>query len=154
MHMRDLVVPESVQAHVKGASKKALLQEVAALGGKVFNLDDRAVLDALLERERLGTTALGRGVAAPHARLAGVSRLCAVFFQLDRGVDFDAPDDTPVDLLCALFAPEGAGAEHLLALAKVSRMLRDPAITAKLRSCADSAALFAVLTEDAVSRAA
>ena len=154
MELRDLVVPGSVVAHVRGSSKKALLQDIAARSADVFGLDQRPVLEALLERERLGSTGLGRGVAAPHARLAGVNHVCGIFCQLDRGIDFDAPDEVPVDLVFALIAPEGAGAEHLLALAKVSRTLRDGAMTAKLRSCADHAALFAVLTENSVSRAA
>jgi PTS system nitrogen regulatory IIA component len=154
MELRDLIVPESVVAHVRGSSKKALLQDIAARTAAVYGLDQRQVLDALLERERLGSTALGRGVAAPHARLDGLDRVCGVFCQIDRPIDFDAPDEAPVDLVFALIAPEDTGAEHLLALAKVSRTLRDQAVTAKLRSCADSAALYAVLTEDRISRAA
>lgn len=154
MELRDLVVPGSVVAHVKGSSKKALLQDIAARSAELYGLEQRVVLEALLDRERLGSTGLGRGVAAPHARLNGVDQVCGVFCQLDRGIDFEAPDDVPVDLVFALIAPEDAGAEHLLALAKVSRTLRDGGTTAKLRSCADNAALFAVLTEATVTRAA
>jgi PTS system nitrogen regulatory IIA component len=154
MEIRDIVVPGAVLAHVKGSSKKALLQDIAAKSADLYGLEQRAVLDALLERERLGSTGLGRGVAAPHARIGGIDSVRGVFCQLDRGVDFEAPDDMPVDLVFALIAPEDAGAEHLLALAKISRALRDGAMTAKLRSCADHAALFAVLTEDAINRAA
>lgn len=154
MELRDLVVPSSVVAHVRASSKKALLQDIAARSAQAFDLDQRAVLEALLERERLGSTGLGRGVAAPHARLSGVDRVCGVFYQLERGIAFESPDDAPVDLVFALIAPQDAGAEHLLALAKVSRLLRDRTMTAKLRSCADHAALFAVLTENTVSRAA
>jgi PTS system nitrogen regulatory IIA component len=154
MELLDLIVPESVVAHFRGSSKKALLQDIAARAAMLCGVEQRAVLDALLDRERLGSTALGRGVAAPHARLDGVDRVCGVFYQLDRPIEFDAPDDAPVDLVFALIAPEDTGAEHLMALAKVSRMLRDQAVTAKLRSCADGAALYAVLTEQRISRAA
>ena len=154
MELRDLIVPEAVGARVRGTSKKQLLQEIANRAAEVYGLDARAVFDALLDRERLGSTAMGRGVAAPHARVDGLSRVCGVFCQLDRGLDFDAQDDVPVDLVFALIAPEEAGSEHLLALARVSRALRDPSVCAKLRSCADTSALYAVLTETAVSRAA
>lgn len=154
MELRDLIVPEAVAARVRGTSKKQLLQEIANRAADVYALDGRAVFEAMLDRERLGSTAMGRGVAAPHARVAGLSRVCGVFLQLDRGLDFDAQDDVPVDLVFALIAPEEAGSEHLLALARVSRALRDPTVCAKLRSCADASALYAVLTETAVSRAA
>ena len=154
MELRDLIVPEAVAARVRGTSKKQLLQEIANRAADVYGLDGRAVFEAMLDRERLGSTAMGRGVAAPHARVSGLSRVCGVFLQLDRGLDFDAQDDVPVDLVFALIAPEEAGSEHLLALARVSRALRDPAICAKLRSCTDASALYAVLTETAVSRAA
>lgn len=154
MELRDLIVPEAVGAHVRGTSKKQLLQEIANRAADIYGLDARSVFDALLDRERLGSTAMGRGVAAPHARVEGLSQVCGVFCQLDRGLDFDAQDDVPVDLVFALIAPEEAGSEHLLALARVSRALRDASVCAKLRSCDDASALYAVLTETAVSRAA
>jgi PTS system nitrogen regulatory IIA component len=154
MEMRDLIVPEAVGAHLRGTSKKQVLQEIANRAAEVYRLDARVVLEALLDRERLGSTAMGRGVAAPHARIPGIDRVFGVFSRLDRSVDFDAQDDVPVDLVFALIAPEDAGSEHLLALARVSRVLRDPAVCAKLRSSADASALYAVLTEPPVSRAA
>ena len=154
MELRDLIVPEAVTARVRGTSKKQLLQEVASRAAEVYDLDMRVVLDALLDRERLGSTAMGRGVAAPHARIDGIDRVLGVFFQLERGIDFDAQDDVPVDLVFALIAPLAAGSEHLLALARVSRALRDPSVCAKLRSCDDGSALHAVLTESTISRAA
>lgn len=154
MELRDLIVPEAVAARARCTSKKHLLQEVASRAAEVYGLDPRGVLDALLDRERLGSTAMGRGVAAPHARLDGLERVMGIFFQLERGIDFDAQDDEPVDLVFALIAPQAAGSEHLLALARVSRALRDAVTCTKLRSCGDKAALYAVLTEASVSRAA
>lgn len=154
MELRDLIVPEAVCARVRSTSKKQLLQEIAGRASEVYGLDARKVLDALLDRERLGSTAMGRGVAAPHARMDGLDRVLGVFFQLERGIDFDAQDDEPADLVFALIAPQTAGSEHLLALARVSRALRDAATCAKLRSCDDAAAIYAVLTEATVSRAA
>ena len=154
MELRDLIVPEAVSARLRSTSKKHLLQEVAGRAASAYGLDAREVLDALLERERLGSTAMGHGVAAPHARIEGLDRVLGVFFQLERGIEFDAQDDVPVDLVFALIAPEAAGSEHLLALARVSRVLRNAGICAKLRSCGDDGALHAVLTEGTVSRAA
>jgi PTS system nitrogen regulatory IIA component len=149
MDIREILAPDAVAAHQRATSKKQLFQEIGARAGDVYGLDGRAVFEALLERERLGSTAMGRGVAAPHARLPGVDRILGVFLRLDKPIPFDAMDDEPVDLVFALIAPEDAGADHLRALARVSRALRDPAICAKLRSCADSAAVYAVLTEHA-----
>jgi PTS system nitrogen regulatory IIA component len=154
MEFRDFLAPEAVTAHQRATSKKQLFQDLSARAGEAYALDQRAVFEGLCDRERLGSTAMGRGVAAPHARLPGLRRICGAFSRLEKPVDFDAPDGEPVDLVFALFAPEEAGSDHLLALARVSRSLRDPAFCAKLRSCADTAALYAVLTEAIDHRAA
>ncbi len=154
MDIRDILAPECVVAHQRATSKKQLFQEIAARAAERCAVKPRDVFDALNERERLGSTALGRGVAAPHARLAGLETIHGVFMRLDKPIAFDALDDEPVDLIFALFAPEDAGADHLRALARVSRALRDPAVCAKLRSCADASSLYAVLTETVASRAA
>lgn len=154
MELRDLIVPDAVSVQQRATSKKQLLQEMAARAAAVYGLETRALLDALLERERLGSTAMGRGVAAPHARIPGLARICGVFFQLERGLPFDAQDDVPVDLVFMLIAPDEAGSEHLLALARVSRVLRDAGVCAKLRSCDSDAAVYAVLTDTIISRAA
>jgi PTS system nitrogen regulatory IIA component len=154
MEIRDILAPEAVSAHQRATSKKQLFQEIANKAEEACGLVARDVFDALNERERLGSTALGRGVAAPHARLLGLERICGLFLRLAKPIDFDALDDEPVDLVFALFAPEDAGADHLRALARVSRALRDPATCAKLRSCADASALHAVLTESVATRAA
>jgi PTS system nitrogen regulatory IIA component len=154
MEFREFLSPDAVTAHQRATSKKQLFQDIAARATDVYGLDARAVFESLCERERLGSTAMGRGVAAPHARIPSLARICATFSRLEKPLDFDAPDGEPVDLVFALFAPEDAGSDHLLALARVSRALRDPALCAKLRSCADTAALYAVLTESISNRAA
>lgn len=154
MEIREILAPEAVASHQRATSKKQLFQEIGARAADVYGFDARAVFEALLERERLGPTAMGRGVAAPHARIGAADRIRGVFLRLDKPIDFDAMDDEPVDLVFALIAPEEAGADHLRALARVSRALRDSAACAKLRSCADASALYAVLTESVSSRAA
>lgn len=154
MELREILAPEAVAAHLRATSKKHLFQDIAARAAEAYGLDARAGLEALLERERLGGTGLGRGVAAPHARLAGLTGIRGVFARLEKPIDFEALDDEPVDLVFALFAPEDAGADHLRALARVSRALRDPVVCAKLRSCVDASAIYAVLTETVSTRAA
>lgn len=154
MDVRDILAPEAVSAHLRATSKKQLFQELAAKASGCYGLDARTTFEALLERERLGPTAIGRGVAAPHARTSTREGVRGVFARLEKPIDFDALDDEPVDLVFALFAPAEAGADHLRALARVSRMLRDPGVCAKLRSCPDAASLFAVLTDGVASRAA
>jgi PTS system nitrogen regulatory IIA component len=154
MELREIIEPEAVSAHLRASSKKQLFQDLAARASDCYRIDARAAFEALLERERLGGTGLGRGVAAPHARIAGLDRIRGVFARLERPIDFDALDEEPVDLVFALFAPEHSGADHLRALARVSRALRDPAVCAKLRSCIDATAIYAVLTDTMASRAA
>lgn len=154
MEIRDLLAAEAVCRQGRASSKKQLFQDIASKAAEVYGLEARAVFDALMERERLGGTGMGRGVAAPHARLAGVTAIRGVFVKLDKPLDFDAADGAPVDLVFALLAPEDAGADHLRALARVSRTLRDGSVCAKLRSCSDDTALHAVLSEKIQSRAA
>ncbi|MGG7566851.1 PTS IIA-like nitrogen regulatory protein PtsN [Rhodovulum sp. DZ06] len=154
MNLDGLITPDSVAPALRASSKKQLLQELANRVAEAEGLDSRGVFDALMERERLGPTGMGRGVAIPHARMEGVSEVRGFFARLDRGVDFDAPDGAPVDLAFLLLAPEDAGADHLRALAKVSRLLRDEGRCAKLRSTADASALYAILVDDMSSRAA
>ncbi len=154
MTLDQLLGPDSVAPTLRASSKKQLLQELAARAADRQGLDARQVFEALMDRERLGPTAMGRGVAIPHARLPGVTRISGYFARLDKGVDFDAADDQPVDLVFLLLAPEDAGADHLRALARVSRLLRDEGRCAKLRATPDSAALYAILVEDLASHAA
>ncbi|MEE8204052.1 MAG: PTS sugar transporter subunit IIA, partial [Alphaproteobacteria bacterium] len=120
----------------------------------VTGLHERAIFDTLLERERLGTTGVGLGIAIPHGKMADLDRLYGVFARLNNPVDFDAVDDQPVDLIFLLLAPESAGADHLKALARVSRLLRDQSVCEKLRGSDTAAAIYALLTESTTSHAA
>ncbi|MEM9812256.1 MAG: PTS sugar transporter subunit IIA [Pseudomonadota bacterium] len=143
-----------VSAAVKVQSKKRLLQEIAAIAKSRLGLDEQSVHTALLERETLGPTGVGYGVALPHARIEGLEKVHGLFLHLETPVDFESVDRRPVDLIFVLLAPIDAGADHLKALARVSRILRSDAVCAKLRSTADPAALFAILADtDAIQAA-
>jgi len=142
----DLVTPRGVIAQLRAPTKRQVLQELARRAGTMSGIADRRIYDALMERERLGTTGIGNGVAIPHCRLAELHRLCGLFVRLERPIPYDAIDDEPVDLLFLLLAPADAGAEHLKALALVSRLLRDRAICEKLRGANSADALYALLT--------
>lgn len=154
MDLKNIVSPEALHGGLNTTSKKHLMQELAQRAADAYGLEQRAAFDALLERERLGPTGMGRGVAIPHARLAGLDRIVGVFARLQRPIDYDAADGEPVDLVFALFAPEEAGADHLRALARISRCLRDSAVCAKLRAADEASAIYAVLTNPVDSRAA
>ena len=147
MEIEDILTPGAVVAKLKATSKKQALQELARVAADVTGADERAIFEVLLERERLGSTGVGTGVAIPHGKLAGLDRLYGVFARLAQPIDFDAVDDRPVDLMFVLLAPEGAGADHLKALARVSRLLRDTATCDKLRGSDSRDALFALLTQ-------
>lgn len=146
MDIDDLLVPEAVIARLKVGSKKQALQELAKKAASITGLPERAIFDVLLERERLGTTGVGNGIAIPHGKLPELNRIVGVFARLDRPIDFDAIDEHPVDLLFLLLAPESAGADHLKALARVSRLFRDRVTCEKLRGTDKSDALYAILT--------
>jgi len=154
MEISDLLSTEGVISNLKVSGKKQALQELAAKAAQLTELPERAIFDVLLERERLGTTGVGGGIAIPHGKLPALERLYGVFARLDHPVDFDAIDEQPVDLFFLLLAPESAGADHLKALARVSRLLRDKMVCDKLRGSDSSYALYALLTESATSRAA
>ena len=142
----DLLTPSSVLEGVGAASRKALFQQLGAIAAEQHRLDARAVADALAEREKLGSTAFGGGVALPHGRLAGLDRVVGIFARLARPIEFAAIDDLPVDIAFALLSPPDAGADHLKALARVSRAVRDRGFVAKLRGAASPDALYALLT--------
>ena len=127
---------------------------IAEIAARSFGLKAPEVFDALLEREAAGSTGVGYGVAAPHARLAGLTRLRGVFVRLEQPVEFEAVDDQPVDLLFALFAPQQAGAEHLRALASVSRRLRQADLREQLRQAHSTDAVYALLAQPASPSAA
>jgi len=154
MEIAELLSPEGVIANLKATSKKQVLQELARRAAEATGLHERTVFDVLLERERLGTTGVGHGIAIPHGKLPELKQLYGLFARLEQPVDFDAIDEQPVDLIFLLLAPETAGADHLKALARVSRLLRDRTVCEKLRGANQPAALYALLTETAQSHAA
>jgi len=139
--------PDAVLASVKASGKKALLNELAGRAASVFKFDERRLFDRLLERERLGSTGIGGGIAIPHGRMATLTKPCGLFARLAQPVDFDSIDERPVDIVFLLIAPEGAGADHLKALARVSRLLRDRSLVEKLRATESADALYALLVE-------
>jgi PTS system nitrogen regulatory IIA component len=147
MELSELMTPEAVLPHLKVSSKKQTLQELAAAAAEITGLHERAIFDVLLERERLGTTGVGSGIAIPHGKIGELDRLYGLFARLDEPVDFDAVDDEPVDLIFLLLAPESAGADHLKALARISRLLRDKDMREKLRETGSADELYSVLTE-------
>ena len=151
MEIADLITPDAVIPHMKAANKKQALQELAAKASVITKLPDRRIYEILTEREKLGSTGMGQGVAIPHGRFAGVDHMIGLFARLDQPIEFEAMDEQPVDLMFMLMAPEGAGADHLKALARVSRLLRNQAIVEKLRSATQSAAIYALLTEPSAS---
>ncbi|MSO64211.1 MAG: PTS IIA-like nitrogen-regulatory protein PtsN [Alphaproteobacteria bacterium] len=151
MDIAQILTLNAVVPNLRAASKKQLLQEMATRAAKQTGEPERKIFEILLERERLGTTGVGGGIAIPHGRLPNLDRLYGVFARLEELVAFDAIDDEPVDLVFLLLAPEAAGADHLKALAKVSRLLRDRALCEKLRASETKEALFAILTEPAAS---
>ena len=154
MDLASLLKPAAVRVVGHATSKKRLFQDLAELASAVYGIDPSETVNALQERESLGPTGVGHGVALPHARLDGLDRVIGIFMRLEKPLDFDAVDRQPVDLVFALFAPKDSGVEHLKALALVSRTMRDPAICAKLRSNIDPATLHAVLTEARSNQAA
>ena len=154
MDMTTLLNPKAVRFIASATSKKRLFQTIGEAARTVHDLDTESVIGALQERESLGPTGVGHGVAVPHARLDGIERVLGVFFRLEKPLDYGSVDKAPVDLVFALFAPRDAGVEHLKALAFISRTLRNPRICEKLRANDDPAKLYAVLTSGEESKAA
>jgi PTS system nitrogen regulatory IIA component len=147
MEIADLITPSRVVAQLRATNKKQALQELAKRAAVMTGIQERTIYDVLVERERLGSTGIGMGIGIPHGRLPGLDKLCGIFARLDRPVPFDAIDDQPVDLMFLLLAPEGAGADHLKALARVSRLLRDRTVCEKLRGTDNADALYALLVD-------
>ena len=154
MDLSDLIKPEAVIGSLKANSKKQAIQAIAEKAAELTGLPEREIFDTLLQREKLGSTGVGGGIAIPHGKLASLNRIFGLFARLPKPIDFEALDDQPVDLLFLLLAPEGAGADHLKALARIARHLREPGVAGKLRASADKAALYAVMTESAQPNAA
>jgi PTS system nitrogen regulatory IIA component len=154
MDIGDWLDREAIVYRSGAASKRQALAAAADIGARSFGLESSEILDALLEREQLGSTGVGHGVAVPHARLSGLVRMRAVFVRLDAPVAFEAVDDQPVDLMFALFAPAEAGSEHLRALARVSRLLRRPEVRQRLRQARSADTIYALLVQEAETSAA
>ncbi len=145
MPLSDLIDAQAVLGTLRPSSKKQLFQLLAERAAERAGLDERMIFDALLAREKLGSTGVGQGIAIPHAKLAPLNQIVGLFARLEKPLDYEALDDQPVDLVFLLLAPEGAGAEHLKALARVSRLLRDPQVQSRLRGTSDPIALFSIL---------
>jgi len=154
MQLADILGADAVKVIGATSSKKRLFHEIGDMAEGCYGLPQTRVVEALMEREGLGPTGVGHGVALPHARLSGVDRVRGLFLRLEKPLDFDSVDRQPVDIVFALLAPANAGVEHLKALALVSRTLRDPDLCTKLRANNDPAVLHAMLTENSASKAA
>jgi PTS system nitrogen regulatory IIA component len=147
MEITDLITPRSVIAQLRATSKRQALQELAKRAAAITGVSERTIFDVLIERERLGSTGIGMGIGIPHGRVPGLDRFCGIFARLERPIGFEAIDEQPVDLIFLLLAPEQAGADHLKALARVSRLLRDRRVCEKLRGTDRPEALYALLTD-------
>ena len=154
MILADIIDAQSVLPNLKAQSKKQLLQELSQALAKATGIDHRMIFETLSTREKLGSTGLGQGIAVPHGKVAALTRLHGLFARLAAPVDFDAVDGQPVDLVFVLLAPGHAGADHLKALARISRLMRDPAVVAKLRGTDTAEGLYAILTEPSTTASA
>ena len=154
MDLGDIVTQEAIIPDLRVSSKKQLLQAIAEKASELTGISARAIFDTILQRERLGSTGVGKGIAIPHGKFANFDRIVGVFARLHAPVDFEALDDQPVDIVFLLLAPESAGADHLKALSRIARVLRDPVRIGKLRATSDVDALYAFLTDEQASNAA
>lgn len=154
MALTDLLSPDAIFSTLRVNGKKQALQEMSERAAQVSGLPAREIFDALLQRERLGSTGVGDGIAIPHGKLAKCNRIFGIFARLERAIDFEALDGLPVDLIFLLIAPESAGADHLKALAMIARVLRDTTMAAQLRATRDASALYSLLTLTPTSHAA
>ena len=154
MTLTDLISREAVVPSLKAGTKKLALQELSERAAQSCGISAREIFDALLQRERLGSTGIGNGIAIPHGKLAKIERISGVFARLDKPIDFESLDGEPVDLVLLLIAPETAGADHLKALARAARLLRSQTITAKLRTTRDAGLIYSILAEEPRSNAA
>jgi PTS system nitrogen regulatory IIA component len=153
MTLTDLLSPAAVISPLRANGKKQALQELAQHAATLTGLPDRELFEALLQRERLGSTGIGDGIAIPHGRMPGIDRLVGLFARTEKPIDFDALDGQPVDIIFVLIAPEGAGADHLKALARVARVLRNQSVLEQVRKVRDPAAIYAILAESAAQAA-
>jgi PTS system nitrogen regulatory IIA component len=147
MPLLDFLDPQAVLPALRVNSKKQALQELAAHAARLTGLEAAVIYEALLQRERLGSTGIGEGIAIPHGKLPGLTRIFGLVARLEKPIDFEALDGQHVDVLFLLLAPEGAGADHLKALSRVARVLREPGLVERVRATRDAAALYAIMTE-------
>lgn len=152
--MQDILLPQAVLADMPATTKKEVLQELGRHVAPLVGQDALAIFNVLWERERLGTTGVGHGIAIPHGRLEKLDQVHGFFARLPQPVAFEAIDDRPVDLVFLLLAPESAGADHLHALATVSRLLRDQKLCEQLRNAKDATEMYRLLTKSASAKAA
>lgn len=153
MTLTDLLSPAAVISPLRANGKKQALQELAQHAATLTALPEREIFESLLQRERLGSTGIGDGIAIPHGRMPGIDRLVGLFARTEKPIDFDALDGLPVDIIFVLIAPEGAGADHLKALARVARVLRNQSVLEQVRKIRDPAAIYAILAESAAQAA-
>lgn len=147
MQISDILAPQAVFQRVKAPTKKKLITEIAGFAARTAGLDADKVFEALWQREALGSTGMGHGVAIPHARLPKLEKIVGLFAHLEEPIDYEAIDSAPVDLVFALLTPADAGADHLKALAQISRLMRSAAVCEKLRAASDRSQIYALLTE-------
>jgi PTS system nitrogen regulatory IIA component len=147
MDLNQIIPQEGILFALRASNKKHALLELAALAEAFTDVPQRLILDRLIEREKLGSTGIGNGVAIPHAKFAEIARPWGFFARLENPIDFAAIDEQPVDLMFLLLTPAGAGAEHLKVLARISRLLRHQSACEKLRGALDAAAIYTILTE-------
>jgi len=146
MPLTDLVTPGAIIPALKVNGKKQAIQELSARAAKLAGQNERLIFETLTQREKLGSTGVGAGIAIPHGKLPKLEKIFGLFARLERPIDFESLDGQPVDLIFLLLAPEGAGADHLKALARIARLLREADVVAKLRDTRDADAIYAVLT--------
>ena len=154
MELGDILATDGIVPQLTSTTKKQALEDLAGLASKSTGLDAREVFNALVHRERLGSTGLGRGIAIPHVKFKSLKTIVCIFARLTTPIDFDSPDGEPVDLVFLLLAPEHAGGDHLKALARISRLVREPSVLDQLRNAPDKAALKSLLTAPASPQAA
>ena len=154
MALADLLALNAIIPALKANSKKQVLQEMSIRAAKLTGLPERDIFDVILQRERLGSTGVGHGIAIPHGKMTTIDTIVGIFARLETPVDFEALDDQPVDIIFMLLAPEGAGADHLKALSRIARVLRDQDLVAKLRATDSASGIYAFINQDQQSTAA
>lgn len=154
MALADLLQQDAIFPNLRVSTKKQLLQELSVKAARIAGVPERDIFDVILQRERLGSTGVGHGIAIPHGKLPGITSIKGIFARLETPIDFEALDDQPVDLVFLLLAPEGAGADHLKALSRIARVLRDQDLVAKLRATDSASAIYAFLNQEQASNAA